>query len=116
MRAIEAAKAAVDVVMGQIELVSAHVELVAIADVQMRVGGESITLAAGETWATSVSAETDIEVPGLLTARLAPGTPASQTQAKLDAAQEVLTSALKNAACRRCRRGAHPRPAASTSA
>ena len=97
IRAIEAAKAAVDVVMGQVELVSAHVELVAIADVQVRLGGESITLAAGETWATSVSAETDIEVPGLLTARLAPGTPASQTQAKLDAAQQVLAVALEYA-------------------
>ena len=98
MRAIEAAKAAVDVVMGQVELVSAHVELVAIADVQVCLGGESITLAAGETWATSVSAETDIEIPGLLTARLAPGTPASQTQAKLDAAQEVLVAELAKGA------------------
>ena len=97
MRAIEAAKAAVDVVMGQVELVSAHVELVAIADVQVRLRGESISLAAGETWATSVSAETEIEVPGLLTARLAPGTPASQTLAKLAAAQEVLATALKSA-------------------
>ena len=83
--------------MGQIELVSAHVELVAVADVEMRVGGESIALAAGATWSSSVSAETDIEVPGLLTARLVPGTPASQTQAKLDAAQEVLAAALNEA-------------------
>ena len=32
----------------------------------------------------------------MLTARLAPGTPASETQAKLDAAQEVLAAALVN--------------------
>ena len=96
MRAIEAANSAVDIAMGQVELVSAHVELVAISDVDVRVGGESLALEAGQTWSTSVSAVTDIELPGVLTARLAPGTPASQTQAKLDASREVLAAALTN--------------------
>ena len=96
MRAIETANAAVDVALGQVELVSAHVELVALADIEVRLDGESRALAAGESWSTSVSAQTDIEVPGVLTARLAPGTPASETQAKLDAAQEVLAAALTN--------------------
>jgi hypothetical protein len=96
MRAIETAQSAVDVAMGQVELVSAHIELVAIADIEVRLGGESVALSAGQTWATSVSAQTEIDVPGVLTARLAPGTPASQTQAKLDAAQKVLVSALVN--------------------
>ena len=94
MRAIETANAAVDVALGQVELVSAHVELVALGDIEVRLDGESRALAAGESWSTSVSAQTDIEVPGVLTARLAPGTPASETQAKLDAAQEVLAAAL----------------------
>jgi hypothetical protein len=94
MRAIETAQAAVDVAVGQVELVSAQVELVAIGDIEVRLDGQSHTLAAGQKWATSVSAQTDIEVPGVLTARVAPGTPASQTQAKLAAAQEVLASAL----------------------
>ena len=94
MRAIESAKAAVDVAMGQVELVSAHVELVAIGDIEVRLGGESHTVAAGETWSTSVSAQTEIDVPGVLTARVAPGSPASETRAKLAAAQEVLAAAL----------------------
>ena len=94
MRAIETAKSAVDVALGQVELVSAHVQLVAIADIEVRLDGEPHPLAAGETWSSSVSTQTDIEVPGVLSARLAPGTPASETQAKLDAAQQVLAAAL----------------------
>ena len=94
MRAIEAAKAAVDVAMGQVELASAHVELTAITEVEVRLGGRPVALAAGQTWSASVSAQTDIDVPGVLSARLSPGTPASETQAKLDAAQDVLTAAL----------------------
>jgi DNA repair exonuclease SbcCD ATPase subunit len=95
MRNIETAKAAVDVAMGRVELASAQIELVAAADIELRVGGQSVLLAAGEAWTASVSAETAIEVPDLLTARLVPGMPASDTQAKLDAAQEVLASALE---------------------
>jgi AAA ATPase domain len=94
MRAIETANTAVDVARGQVELVSAQVELIALGDIEVLLDGESRALAAGESWSTSVSAQTDIEVPGVLTARLAPGTPASETQAKLDAAQEVLAAAL----------------------
>jgi hypothetical protein len=37
---------------------------------------------------------TDIEVPGVLTARVVPGAPASDTQAKLDAAQQFLARTL----------------------
>ncbi|MGV0789139.1 AAA family ATPase [Mycolicibacterium sp. XJ2] len=94
MRAIESAKATVDAVTAQVELASAHIELIATADVEVRVGGQTITLGAGQAWTASVSAETAIEVPDLLIARLVPGAPASQTQAKLDAAQAVLASAL----------------------
>lgn len=94
MRAIESAKATVDAVAAQVELASAHIELVASADVEVRVAGETVRLGAGEAWTASVSAETAIEVPNLLSARLLPGAPASQTQAKLDAAQGVLASAL----------------------
>ncbi|MDG5485016.1 AAA family ATPase [Mycolicibacterium gadium] len=94
MRAIETAKSAVDVATGQVELMSAHVELVAIGDVEVRLGGESHTLAAGQTLSAGISAQTDIEVPGVLTARVAPGAPASEMHAKLVAAQEVLAAAL----------------------
>ncbi|KUI43137.1 hypothetical protein AU197_24240 [Mycobacterium sp. IS-1590] len=94
MRAIESAKATVDAVTTQVELVSAHIELVATAAVELRVGGETVSLCAGEAWTAGISAETAIEVPDLLTARLVPGAPASDTQAKLDAAHDVLASAL----------------------
>ncbi|MEO3761309.1 AAA family ATPase [Mycobacterium sp. B14F4] len=97
MRAIEDAKAAVDIASGQVELASAQIELVALADVEVRIGDETVPLAQGETWSASVSARTDIEVPNLLAARLLPGSPASKTQAKLDAAQQVLASALATA-------------------
>jgi hypothetical protein len=80
--------------MGQVELMSTHIELVAIADIEVRLGGESLALAAAQTWSASVSAQTEIDVPGVLSARLVPGTPASETRAKLNAAQEVLAAAL----------------------
>lgn len=95
MRAIESAHTTVDAVRAQVESASAHIELVAKADVEVRVGGEAVTLAAGGAWTASVSAETAIEVPDLLTARLVPGTPASETRAKLDAAQNALEAALR---------------------
>ncbi|ULE31553.1 AAA family ATPase [Mycobacterium sp. IDR2000157661] len=97
MRAIEEAKAAVDIATAQVESASAQIELVALAQVQLRVDGETVTLSTGQSWSTSVSAETDIEVPGVLTARLVPGSPASQTRARHDAAQQVLASALADA-------------------
>ena len=94
MRDVEAAAAAVERAAGQVELASAHIELAAIADVELRVGGEAVALHAGTTWSASATAPTDIEVPGVLTARVVPGTPASETQAKFDAAQKVLAAAL----------------------
>ncbi|KUI14010.1 hypothetical protein AU193_08215 [Mycobacterium sp. GA-1285] len=95
MRAIESAEATVDAVTAQLESAAAHIELIATADVAVRVAGETVPLGAGEAWTASVSAETTIEMPGLLTARLVPGTPAAQIKAKLVAAQEVLTSVLE---------------------
>ena len=94
MRAIETAAIAVERAAGQAELASAQIEFVAIADVEMRLDGDPIALEGGGTWAASVSAPTEIELPGLLRARVVPGTPASDSQAKLEAAQEVLVAAL----------------------
>ncbi len=87
MRAIETAAIAVERAAGQAELASAHIELVAIADVEVRVDGDPVAIEAGRTWAASVSSPTDIELPGLLRARVVPGTPASDSRAKLEAAQ-----------------------------
>ncbi len=97
MRTIEDAAAAVEMAAGQVELTSARIELVAVSDVEVKVDGESVVLGAGATWSSSASAPTEMELPGVLTARVVPGTPASETRAKLDAAQEVLASALAKA-------------------
>ena len=95
MRAIETAAAAVDRAAAAAELASARIELVAQGDVALRVGDQDVTLSAGAQWATSVGGRTDIELPGLLTVRVLPGTPAADTSAVLDAARNALTAALQ---------------------
>lgn len=97
MRAIEAAEVAVERAAGQAELMSARVELTAVGDVEVRVDGEPVALGAGATWSSNLGAPTDIELPGVLTARVVPGATATETRAKLVAAQQVLTQALANA-------------------
>ena len=97
MREIESAAGAVERAAGQAELASAHIEIVAATDIELRVGGESVTLAAGGAWSANATVSTDIDVPGVLTARVVPGAPASDNQAKLDAAQQVLARVLSTA-------------------
>ena len=94
MREIEAAAAAVERAADQVELASARIEIVAVANVDVRVDGEAVALDAGAMWSASATAPTDIELPGVLTARVVPGVPASDMQAKLDAAQQLLATAL----------------------
>jgi hypothetical protein len=94
MRDIETAAAAVERAAGQAELASAHIEVVAVAGVELQVGGQPVTLEAGGAWSANATTTTDIDVPGVLTVRVVPGAPAADTQAKLDAAQDVLTTAL----------------------
>ncbi|MGE2717449.1 AAA family ATPase [Mycolicibacterium litorale] len=94
MRAVDAAALAVERAAGQAELASARIELEALADVEFRVGGEPVRLTAGHEWSVNATSPTEISVPGLLTARVVPGTPAAQTQARLDAAQAELAAAL----------------------
>lgn len=97
MREIESAAGAVERAAGQAELASAHIEIVAATDIELRVGGESVALAAGGEWSANATVSTDIDVPGVLTARVVPGAPASDNQAKLDAAQQVLAQTLSTA-------------------
>ena len=97
MRTIEEAAAAVEMAAAQVELMSARIELVAASDLEILLDGEPVALQRGVAWSASASAAREIELPGVLTARVVPGTPASQTQAKLDAAQEVLATALGKA-------------------
>lgn len=97
MRTIEEAAAAVEMAESQVELMSARIELVATSDLEILLDGEPVALQGGVTWSSSASAARKIELPGVLTARVVPGTPASETQAKLDAAQAVLATALSEA-------------------
>jgi hypothetical protein len=97
MRAIETASVGVERAAAQAELASAHIELVAIADVEVRLDGAPVALEAGGTWAASVGAPTEIELPGLLRARVVPGTPAADSQTKFGEAQQVLSAALAKA-------------------
>jgi hypothetical protein len=94
MRGIETAATAVERAAGQAELASAHIELVAIADVEVRLDGDPVAIEAGSSFAFRASSPTDIELPGLLRARVVPGTPASDMRTKLEAAQEILAAAL----------------------
>ncbi|OBI74197.1 hypothetical protein A5664_28115 [Mycolicibacterium fortuitum] len=94
MRAIESAALAVERAAGQAELASARIDLVAVADLDVTVDATRIALEAGGPWSVNTTAETEIDVPGVLRVRVVPGTPAAQTQARLDEAQNVLTAAL----------------------
>jgi hypothetical protein len=94
MRDIETAAATVERATGQAELASARIEVVAVAGIELRVGGEAVALEAGGCWSSNATTPTEIDVPGVLTARVVPGAPAAEVQAKLDAAQQILTRAL----------------------
>jgi AAA ATPase domain len=97
MREIESAALAVERAAGQAELASARIELVALADVQLWVGDETVELAAGQDWSAGVGTPTDVELPGLLRARVVPGVDALDTHAKLTAAELILRDTLRRA-------------------
>lgn len=94
MRAVEAAAVAVERAAGQAELASARIELVAATDRDVRVDEAQVTLEAGRLWSVNTTADTAIDVPGVLTVRVVPGAPAAQTRARLDEAQDALAAAL----------------------
>ncbi|BBY14757.1 AAA family ATPase [Mycolicibacterium litorale] len=94
MRAVDTAALAVERAAGQAELASARIELDAVTDVEVLVDGEPVTVAAGQEWSVNTTSSTEISVPGVLTARVVPGAPAAQTQARLDAATAELAAAL----------------------
>lgn len=95
MAAIDDAARAVDRAAAAVEQVSAHLELVAAADVEVTIGGHPVTLSAGQTWSAGVSGPTDVDVPGVLSVRVVPGSSATAMQSKLDAAAAALATALQ---------------------
>jgi hypothetical protein len=94
MQAITTAATAVDRAAAQAEHASGRIELIAVTDVELRVNGDALGLAAGKQWSTGAGGQIDIEVPGVLSVRVLPGTPAATTQAALDDARSALSTAL----------------------
>ncbi|MGZ8803083.1 MAG: ATP-binding protein, partial [Mycobacterium sp.] len=97
MQTIEEAAGVVHRASAAAEQASAHIELLAATDLEVRIGGEPVTLRAGGAWSSALSGPTGVEVPGVLTMRVTPGIPAATTQAALDTAQAALTAALQQA-------------------
>lgn len=94
LRRIEAAAAAVDRTSDQLEMISAAIDFTAVAAVELTVGHQHVELSAGESLSTTCTGPTEIEVPGVLTARITPGATALDVQAKHAAAQQEFAEAL----------------------
>ncbi|MFZ1161715.1 ATP-binding protein, partial [Mycobacterium sp.] len=94
LRQIEQAAVAVERTESQLALVSATVEFVAVADIELVVGDQRVSLPAGERWSTVANAETEIAIPGIATARVTPGASALDIQEQYAAAQQKLAVAL----------------------
>ncbi len=94
LRRIEDAAAAVDRTGDQLALTSAAIEFTAAADIQLVVGGQQISLPAGQSWSITAAGPTAVEVPGVLTARVTPGATTLDIHAKHAAAQEEMAAAL----------------------
>ncbi len=91
---IEQAAAAVERAEGQLALVSATVEFVAATDIELVIGDERVSLPAGQSWSTTAGGTTEVDVPGVLTARFTPGATALDIQAEYAAAQQDLAATL----------------------
>jgi hypothetical protein len=94
MRRIETAAAAADRVGGQLALISAAVEFTAAADIDLVVGDQRVSLSAGQSWSITATGPTEVEVPGVLTARVIPGATTLDIQSKHAEAQQELADAL----------------------
>jgi len=94
---IERAAVSVARLAAQVDANVGTVEFTASADLGITVDGEPRTLAAGHLWASPASAEVAVEVPGVLTVRIAPGANAVKLQTDLIAAQHVLREVLSAA-------------------
>ncbi len=94
MRRIENAAAALDRAGGQLALISAAVEFIAAADIELAIGDQRVSLSAGQSWSITAAGPTEVEIPGVLTARVTQGATALDTQAKYVAAQQEIAAAL----------------------
>ncbi len=94
LQRIEKAAAAVDRTSDQLALISAAVELTAATDIELAVGDQRVSVPAGQSWSTTVTGATEVEIVGIVTARVTPGATTLDVQAKHIAAQEELAAAL----------------------
>jgi hypothetical protein len=94
VRRIENAAAAADRTGDQLELISAAVEFTAAADIELAVGDQRVSLSAGQSWSITATGPTEVEVPGVLTARVIPGATTLDIQSKHAEAQQELADAL----------------------
>ena len=94
---IDKAAAAVERAESRLALVSATVEFVAAADIELVIGDQRVSLTSGQSWSTVANGATEVEVPGVVTARITPGASALDVQAQYAAAREILAAALSAA-------------------
>ena len=94
LQRIEKAAATVDRTSDQLALISAAVQLTAATDIELAVGDQRLSVTAGQSWSTTITGATEVEVFGVVTARVTPGATALDAQANHVAAQEELAGAL----------------------
>lgn len=94
LRRIEDSAAAVERIGDQLASTSAAIEFTAAADIHLLVGGERISLAAGQSWSITATGSTVVEVADVLTARVTPGATTLDIHAKHAAAQHDMAAAL----------------------
>jgi len=94
LRRIEDACAAVDRIGDQLASTSAAIEFTAAADIHLVVGGERISLSAGQSWSITAAGSTVVEVSDVLTARVTPGATTLDIHTKHAAAQQEMAAAL----------------------
>jgi hypothetical protein len=95
MQRIENAATAADRAKTKLELLSATVELTAVADIELEAGGRRIPLSAGQRWSTTATGPTEVAVSGVLAARFSPGATARDIDAEYAAAQCEFAAALE---------------------
>lgn len=94
LAAIERRWSEVQRLQAQVQADTAAVQFTAPADLEISVDGQTRTLIAGETWTQSASAAVIVDVPDVLTVRIAPGATTAKLRADLDAAQQLLDQEL----------------------
>ena len=91
---IDSAAARVTSLQARLDAAAGSVEFIAAAGVQLTVDGERITLPAGQPLTRPASTELTVEVPGVLTVRVDPGSGSAALQSELSSAEAILARAL----------------------